>query len=165
MNPEKVIQGKRILIVEDEKDVLEVLIELLDPCKIDVAMSFEEGRKMLEENDYDVAILDIMGVRGFDLLTIANERKIPALMLTAHGLSEENLKRSLTEGAAYYAPKDEIKTIPAFVADVLESLAKNRSPWEKLLERLGGFYDKRFSGPNWRKKELEFVLKKGGRYL
>ena len=165
MDPEKVVRGKRVLIVEDEKDVIDVLVELLDICKIDAATSFEEGKKLLKENDYDIAILDIMGVQGFDLLKIADERKIPAMMLTAHGLTEENLQRSVKEGAAYYAPKDEMKKIATFMADVLESIAKNKSPWERLVERLGGFYDRRFGGPNWRKKELEFAMKKGGRYL
>ncbi len=165
MNPEKVIKGKRVLVVEDEKDVIDVLIELLDPCKVDAATSFEEGKRLLENNDYDLAILDIMGVQGFDLLRVANERKIPALMLTAHGLSEENLQRSLAEGAAYYAPKDEMMKIATFVADVLESMEMKKNPWERLVGRLGNFYDKRFGGTDWRKKELEFLLRKGGRYL
>jgi len=47
--------------VDDEKDVLDMLIELLEICKIDTAQSFEEGKRLLEENDYAVAILDIMG--------------------------------------------------------------------------------------------------------
>lgn len=165
MDPEKVIRGKRVLIVEDEKDVIDVLMELLDICKIDAATSFEEGKKLLKENDYDIAVLDIMGVQGFDLLNIAGERNIPAMMLTAHGLSDENLQRSMKEGAVYYAPKDEINRIATFVADVLESLAKNKSPWERFIDRLGGFYDNRFGGTDWRKKELEFAIKKGGRYL
>ncbi|MBN2122902.1 MAG: response regulator [Deltaproteobacteria bacterium] len=165
MNPEKIIQGKRVLIVDDEKDVLDVLSELLEICKIDAVSSFQEGRKMLRENDYDMVILDIQGVQGFDLLELANERKTPALMLTAHGLSEENLKKSVAEGAAYYAPKDEMMQIATFMADVFEALDKGRTPWQRLVERLGGFYDKRFGGSNWRKKEIEFVLRKGGRYL
>jgi DNA-binding NtrC family response regulator len=165
MNPEKIIQGKRLLIVDDEKDVLEVLVELLESCKVDTALSFQEGKKLLLENDYDMVILDIMGVQGFDLLKIAGERKIPAMMLTAHGLSEENLQKSVKEGAVYYAPKDEMKRIATFLADVLESIAKNKSPWERFVDRLGGFYDRRFGGTDWRKKELEFLIKKGGRYL
>jgi DNA-binding NtrC family response regulator len=165
MNPEKIIQGKRLLIVDDEKDVLEVLVELLESCKVDTAISFQEGKKLLQENDYDMVILDIMGVQGFDLLKIAGERKTPAMMLTAHGLSEENLQKSVKEGAVYYAPKDEMKKIATFLADVLESISKNKSPWERFVDRLGGFYDKRFGGTDWRKKELEFLIKKGGRYL
>lgn len=165
MNPEKILQGKRLLIVDDEKDVLDVLIELLETCQIDTATSFQEGKRLLQQNDYDMVILDIMGVQGFDLLKVAGERKIPAMMLTAHGLSEENFQRSVREGAVYYAPKDEMKRIATFLADVLEAIARNKSPWDRLLDRLGGFYDRRFGGTNWRKKELEFVIKKGGRYM
>lgn len=165
MNSEKILQGKRLLIVDDEKDVLDVLIELLETCQIDTATSFQEGKRLLQQNDYDMVILDIMGVQGFDLLKVAGDRKIPAMMLTAHGLSEENFQRSVREGAVYYAPKDEMKKIATFLADVLEAIARNKSPWERLLDRLGGFYDRRFGGTNWRKKELEFVIKKGGRYM
>jgi hypothetical protein len=39
---------------------------------------------------------------------------------------------------------------------VLEALEKKKSPWVKWFERLGGFYDKRFHGPNWREKERKF---------
>jgi DNA-binding NtrC family response regulator len=156
MDTDKMLQGKWLLIVDDEQDILDMLIELLETCKIDTASTFEEGKKLLETNPYDLAVLDIMGVKGFDLLEIANQQKIPALMLTAHGLSEENLKRSAQEGAAYYAPKDEITKIDVFVADVLESLDKKKNVWERWFERLGGFYDKKFGGTDWREKEKEF---------
>ena len=163
MNPEKIIAGKRVLIVEDEKDVIEVLMELLEVCRLDAATSFEQGKRLLNENDYDLVILDIMGVQGFDLLKIANERRVPALMLTAHGLSEENLNRAAREGARYYAPKDEMKNIATFVADVLESIDKKKSPWLRVLDRLGGYYDHKFGGTDWRKKELEYLVKKARR--
>jgi DNA-binding response OmpR family regulator len=156
MDPAKLLKGKKILIVDDEPDVLELLIDLLEMCKIDTASSFEEGKKQLESQIYDVAILDIMGVQGFELLKIANQNKIPSLMLTAHGLSEENLKKSAEEGADYYAPKEKMDEIELFVADVLEANEKNKSPWVKWFDRLSGFYDRKFHGPNWREKEQEF---------
>ena len=156
MEPEKFLKGKKILVVDDEADVLETLIELLDMCKIDTASSFEEGRQRLEEDSYDLAILDIMGVDGFELLKIANERGTPALMLTAHGLSEENLLRSAEEGACYYAPKEKMHEIHLFVTDVLEALEKKKSTWDKFFERLAGFYDKKFHGTNWREQERKF---------
>ena len=156
MTAEKIVRGKRVLIVDDEKDILETLMDLLDMCKIDAASSFEEAKELMEENEYDIVVLDIMGVNGYELLKIANNRKIPALMLTAHAMSSEDLKRSAEEGAAYYAPKDEIVNMPTFIADVLVSIDNNKSPWEKLFDRLGGFYDRRFGGPDWRKKEKEF---------
>ena len=89
MEPEKMLKGKRILIVDDEPDVLELLTELLDMCKVDPASSFEEAKNLLENNYYHIAVLDIMGVQGYELLEIANKREIPALMLTAHAISEE----------------------------------------------------------------------------
>jgi len=160
MDPREIISGKRVLIVDDEQDVLDTLAGLLDICKIDTATSFEEGRSLLQDNVYDIAILDIMGVKGFDLLEIAHRRGVPALMLTAHALSEESLKKSAENGASYYAPKDKIEEISLFVADVLEAKQKNKSAWIKVLERLGHFYDRKFGGPDWREKEKEFWEKR-----
>ena len=71
-----------------------------------------------------------MGVKGFELLKIANNQKTPALMLTAHALSEESLKKSVEDGAAYFAPKDKMADIDIFVADVLLALKLKKSTWE-----------------------------------
>ena len=156
MDPKKILKGKIVLIIDDEKDILDSLTELLSSCKIDRASSFEKAKDLLEEYDYDIAVLDIMGVRGFELLEIANKRKIPALMLTAHALNEESLKKSVEDGAAYFVPKEEMSKIAVFVADVLEAKEKNQNPWVRWFKRLGSFYDRKFSGPNWREQHLEF---------
>jgi CheY-like chemotaxis protein len=159
MKPEKVIAGKYVLIVDDEQDVLDSLVELLDMCRLDTASSFSEAKKLLEENQYDIAVLDIMGVDGYELLKIANSRNIPALMLTAHALSSDDLKRSAEEGAAYYAPKDKMNDIASFLADVFESIDEGKSPWIKVFDRLGRFFDQRFHGTQWREQEKEFYDK------
>ncbi|MCF6248442.1 MAG: response regulator [Desulfobacula sp.] len=156
MNSENILKGKRILIVDDEPDVLESLIELLDKSKIDTASTFEQGKQLLENQGYDIAILDIMGVDGFGLLKIANAQNIPALMLTANSLSKESLKKSAEDGAAYFVPKDKMVDIEIYVTDVLTALEKKTSTWEKLFNRLGGFYDNRFHGTDWREKEKKF---------
>jgi len=165
MKPKKLLEGKKILIVDDEPDVLESLIELLSLCKIDTASSFEEGRQMLEDQNYDMAVLDIMGVQGFDLLKIANSRGTPALMLTAYALTEESLKKSVEGGAAYFAPKEKMADIELFVADVFEAMEKKKNPWEKMLDRLGGFYDRRFKGQNWREEEDKFLKKEINKFV
>ena len=87
MNPEKMLKGKRVLIVDDEPDVLELLTELLDMCKVDAASSIEQAKELLENNYYHTAVLDIMGVEGYELLEIANRRKIPALISLFHRLA------------------------------------------------------------------------------
>jgi len=162
MQQEKVLAGKYVLIVDDEQDVLDTLVELLAMCKLDTASSFSEAMSLLEENQYDIAVLDIMGVDGYELLKIANIRKIPALMLTAHALSSDNLKRSAEEGAAYYAPKDKMDDIATFLVDVFEAIDEGKSAWEKVFDRLEGFFDKRFHGTNWREKERDFWDEKLG---
>ena len=155
MEPKKILKGKRVLIVDDEEDILELLLELLDMCKIDKASSFEEAKELLENNFYHIAVLDIMGVRGYELLEIANKKNVPALMLTAHALSKDNLKKSFKEGASYYVPKDEISKIDIFLADIIEARDKKRNIWAKWYERLSGFCDRRF-GPNWKDEDPEF---------
>jgi DNA-binding NtrC family response regulator len=163
MDPDKIIMGKKVLIVDDEPDVLETLTDLLGLCKIDAASSFEEAKDFLERYDYDVIVLDIMGVQGFELLETANRRQIPALMLTAHALTEESLSRSIKEGAAYFVPKDEMAQIATYVADVVEAREKKKNPWVRWLKRLGGSFDVIFTGPKWREQEKEFLKKLRGR--
>jgi response regulator RpfG family c-di-GMP phosphodiesterase len=158
METEKLLQGKRVLIVDDEPDILDSLTDLLSICMIDRASTFEEAKELLETYSYDVAVLDIMGVQGFELLQIAKEKDIPALMLTAHALSEETLTKSAEEGASYYVPKAEIVNIDLFVADVIEAREKKKNPWVRWFDRLGPFFEKRtnFRGPNWREDHKKF---------
>jgi len=155
MDPEKILRGKRILIVDDEEDILDFLTEILEVCKIDRASTFEEGKKLLESHYYNAAVLDIMGVRGYELLEIANERRIPALMLTAHALSRDNLKKSFKKGASYYVPKDEIGKVNLFLSDIFEAIDEKKNVFIKWYERLSGFCDRRF-GPNWKDDDPEF---------
>jgi DNA-binding NtrC family response regulator len=136
VDTKKILRGKRVLIVDDEKDILALLVELLDMCKIDTASSFEEAKKLLETELYNIAVLDIMGVKGFELIDIATDKGIPALMLTAHALTKDALKESAERGASYFAPKDEINKIDFFLADVLEATEKKKNPWVRWFDRL-----------------------------
>lgn len=151
-----ILNGKWVLIVDDEEDVLDVLSQILDICKVDRASTFEEARDLLEKNQYDIAVLDIMGVRGYDLLAIADRRNIPAVMLTGVALTRADIIRSIQEGAAFFAPKDRIAEIGEFLANVLEAREMNENTWARWFESLGDFYDKRFGGTDWRDREREF---------
>ncbi len=155
MDPKKLLKGKRVLIVDDEVDILDFLTEILEVCKVDRASSFEEAKELLEKNYYDAAVLDIMGVRGYELLDIAKKKNIPTLMLTAHALSKENLKKSFEKGADFYVPKDEMSKVDVYLADILEAREKKKNVWVKWYERLSGFCDRRF-GPNWREDDPDF---------
>jgi CheY-like chemotaxis protein len=159
MDSIKFLFGKRLMIADDEKDVLETLVGLLEVCKIDTASSFEEARELLERHEYDLVVLDIMGVRGFELLELAGKRGFPALMLTAHSLNEESLGRAARQGAAYFVPKDKISEIATYVSDVFKAKEANQNPWTRWLERLGGFFDVIFTGPKWREQQKDIMEK------
>ena len=158
MTKSKLLDGKEILIVDDEPDVLETLEGLLEMCRVTKASSFQEARGLLETRDFDMAILDIMGVDGYELLRIANEKKVIAVMLTAHSLSTESTVKSYHEGAAFFVPKDEMAHITTFLTDVLEAHEKGQDHWSSWLHRLGPFYDKRF-GSDWKERDKEFWQK------
>ena len=84
---ESILNGKKILAVDDEPDVLAVLEEeIMDACPscvLDKATTYESAVKLLESKPYDVVVLDIMGVRGFDLLDLAVKKDLKVAMLTA----------------------------------------------------------------------------------
>ena len=150
-----ILKGKKLLIVDDEQDILDTLVELLDNCDIDTATSYEAARELLLSGGYDAAVLDIMGVRGFDLLEIATEKKIPALMLTAHGLNPDNLVGSIKLGAKSYIPKDHINEIDDFLKEIFIAQQKGIEKSGNWFARLSSFFDGRF-GHGWKNKDKKF---------
>ena len=149
------LDGKRILIVDDEPDVLETLEDLLPMAHITTAASFREAKARLESEPFDLTILDIMGVAGYDLLKIAVDQKITAVMLTARALGPQNVKKSFKEGAAYYIPKEEMIHIETHLIDILEAQEKGRSTWGNWFERMAAYCEKNFR-PGWQKEDKIF---------
>ena len=149
------LAGKRVLLVDDEGDVLQTLSALLPMCTVETAASFDEARAALNTRYFDLAVLDIMGVNGFELLEIAKEKKVIPVMLTAHALSVENTKKSFEKGAAFFIPKERIADIAELLNDILQARAEKKSTWQRWLERLDWYYNNRF-GPNWKESDKEF---------
>jgi CheY-like chemotaxis protein len=150
-----VLKGKKILIVDDESDVQELLEELLDECDTETASTFEDAKSLLEQNPYDVAILDIMGVNGLDLLDVATEKKIPALMLTARGLNPDNLIESIQRGAKACVPKEKMAEIDIYLREIFIAKDEGVEKSGNWFARLGSFFEKRF-GVGWKDRDIEF---------
>ncbi len=155
---ESILNGKRILAVDDEPDVLAVLEEEIlgyaPTCKIEKAMTYQEATQKLESQSFDAVVLDIMGVRGFDLLDQAVKKNFQVAMLTAHALNPESLKRSIEMGARAYLPKEKLGEIVPFLEDILES-ADGLSGWGRLMNKLEGYFAGRW-GELWKKSEEKF---------
>ena len=156
MAEKKLLEGKRVLAVDDERDVLDTLIDLLPMCEMVTASSFEKARDLLESEQFDLAILDIMGVDGYALLDIATKKNIPAVMLTAHAWSPDNLVRSIKEGAVAYLPKEELSNITDYLSDVLIAKKEGRNPWQSWHDRLPPSYFERRWGAAWKDADKEF---------
>jgi len=147
------LNGKMILAVDDEPDILEVLEDEIlgacPKCQFDKATSYEATIHLLKSRHYDLLILDIMGVQGYDLLELAVKRGLPVAMLTAHALNPEALKRCIEMGARAYLPKEKVGEIIPFLEDVL---AYDYVPgWRRLYERLKKYFDNKFE-TDWEKK-------------
>jgi len=152
------LKGKEILAVDDEQDVLDVLEENLAGygAKVDPATSYEEAREKIVSLTYDLVVLDIMGVRGFDLLQLAVAKNLPVIMLTAHAATPDAIKKSIELGARAYLLKDELANVASFLEDVLRS--SHQAVWKRSLERANSAFGKKF-GPDWRISEKEFWKK------
>lgn len=147
------LKGKKVLIVDDEPDVIDTIVDLLDKCQVESASDFASARTLLARHRYDFAILDIMGVNGFGLLDIAVANGTPALVLTAHALSADNFKKSIRAGAYAYIPKDEMIDIPEYLAQMLTAAGNKKSGgW---FTRLLPSFDRLF-GNNWQAADKPF---------
>jgi DNA-binding response OmpR family regulator len=148
---ESILNHKKLLIVDDEPDVLAIVEgEIAESCPnstIDKATSYEEAAALLKSKEYDLVLLDIMGVRGFDLLEIAVTRGLKVAMLTAHALSSEALKKSHDMGARAYLPKDKLGELIPFLENVLKD--EYKTGWKCLLDKLEPDFD-RTLGHNWK---------------
>lgn len=100
----------RILVVEDEKNLADVIASTLKKEKylVDVSNDGEDGLYNALSGVYNLIILDVMlpGVNGFDILKQIREENIDTkvIMLTAKSELEDKLN-GLTHGADDYMTK------------------------------------------------------------
>jgi CheY-like chemotaxis protein len=154
---ESILDGKRILAVDDEPDVLDVLEEEVlasaPKCGFEKATTYHEAAQKLRSQTYDVVILDIMGIRGFDLLDLSARRNLTVAMLTAHALNPEALKRSIEKKARAYLPKDKLGEIVPFLECVLEE--EYLPGWGRLMRRLERYFNSQW-GKSWKTPHDKF---------
>ena len=99
----------RILIVEDEPDLLRVLSRALreEHYAVDTAEDGDEGLYKAQTVDYDAIVLDVMlpGIDGFEVLRrLRLTKQTPVLMLTARSRTTDRV-HGLDTGADDYPAK------------------------------------------------------------
>ncbi len=157
MTTSQILRDKLVLAVNEEEDVLEIIEEELSfetaNVTLHAATTFENARQYLVSYTYDLAVLDIWGMRGLDLLEIAHNANIPVVILTTHMFSVEDLRKSIELGARACLPLEKLGSLIPFLEDVLK--LDYQSTWEMVLDQVGKLFTKRF-GSDWRKSQIEF---------
>jgi DNA-binding response OmpR family regulator len=119
--------AKRILLVDDETSILFAYKKVLQQPDliIDAVESKEEAIDLLQENDYQAAILDLRlhgstGEEGFELVSHIKETNsnLKIIMITAYG-SPEIKEKAFNLGADCYFEK------PVSTKIILNALKKN----------------------------------------
>lgn len=88
---------KKILVIEDEQRIAELLQKGLEEFGYMVTLAFdgEMGRRLVNSNTYDLIITDVVlpNINGFELCKVIREKDphIPILMLTALGTTDDKL--------------------------------------------------------------------------
>jgi DNA-binding response OmpR family regulator len=153
MTSDSLLKDKLMLVVDDEPDVLDTVEEHLEGCQIHKARDYATALQYILSYTYDVVILDIMGVNGFELLKSSVSRGFPTVMFTAHALSPESLKKSIKLGAVSFLPKEKIAELRSHLEEVV--LGNGKPVWQKLFDRMGTYFNKKF-GPDWKEKDKFF---------
>jgi DNA-binding response OmpR family regulator len=162
---DSILNGKSILAVNSDPDVLAVLeeeiLEACPNCTFDAATTFKEASERLASYTYHLVVLDIMGVRGFDLMERAVVKKIPITMLTAHPFTPEALRRYFGMKAMSFLHKEKLDEIVPFLETVLKQ--EYVPGWKYFMHGLKRLFDSK--GKSDRKNEMGLSWEKWGIYF
>jgi DNA-binding NtrC family response regulator len=138
------MQNHKILIVDDEKNILRVVSTTLKGEHYDVttAQSAEEAIEKFGRGGFDLVITDLKlpGQSGLDLLSYvkAQEPDMPVIMITAFG-TIENAVGAMKRGAFNYLTKpvnpDELLTVVREAVEKFELKRENRSLKSELKQK------------------------------
>jgi len=149
------LKGKKILTVDDEPDILESIMEILNESVIDQALDYKSASKKIQEKEYDLVILDIMGVDGLQLLEESVDREFPTVVLTSQALNPETLMKSIQKGAISYLPKEKLSELDDLLVKILGNYKRGEPAWKLIFQELEDYFDLSF-GPDWMQKDRKF---------
>jgi len=124
----------RVLIVEDEPDLLDSLVQAVreDGYAVDGAPDGEEGLYKAQNYEYDAVVLDIMLPRidGWEVLRrLRKSKKTPVLMLTALDAIRDRV-RGLDTGADDYVIKPfDVEEVLARLRALIRRSASQAQPF------------------------------------
>lgn len=149
------LEGMRILVVDDEEDVLDTIEAELEFSRLEKASDYDAAKKRIESESYDLAILDIMGVDGLNLLRETVSKGVPSVILTAHAMTADALMASIAGGAIAFLPKEKLAELGALLENILKAHHSGKPTWKILFDALADRFDEEF-GAGWQKEHNDF---------
>jgi CheY-like chemotaxis protein len=103
-------KSQRILIVDDDKFVLQILAKILEKagCEVDSVETGQEALRKLGTQTCDAAVIDVrlQDMNGLDLLDRIHKIAPDMMKIILTGYpSDEDRNRALASGADYYLAK------------------------------------------------------------
>lgn len=141
------LQDKKILVVDDEKDVLEQIEGILEMADVDTAQDYETASEKISQNKYDLIMIDILGDSSLSLLEKAVKKKIPAVMLTSDDMNYIILMLSIRKGAISFLPKEKLAELDRLLERLLAVYHSGKPTWDTLFDELGDYYFNKFGPP------------------
>ena len=128
--------SKRVLVVDDEKNIVKGIDFSLrqDDMDVDNAFDGEEALNLVRNNNYDIVLLDVMlpKLSGFEVCQQIREfSNVPIIMLTAKGDDMDKIL-GLEYGADDYITKPfNILEVKARIKAIMRRADRKSAPTEK----------------------------------
>jgi DNA-binding NtrC family response regulator len=139
--PGETSQRIKILIVDDDRDIADILVDIVSNKEraVDVCYDGLDAVKSIRNSVYDLVIVDLImpGAGGLDVLKYAKKSNPDALVIIITGYASlETAVAAIKEGAYDYIRKpwklEEIKIIVENAADKIKLQRENRELIKKL---------------------------------
>lgn len=157
----------KAVIVDDEINITQIFKRIFEEFNInvDIALSYTEGEKLINENNYDIAFLDVRlpDGSGIDLLRKIKEKnpKTEVVIITAYASSETAVETIKLGAYDYLSKPFDINEIRLIIRNLKEKIELERKLLESQMEE-GEFSD--FVGESPQIRHIKEVIKKVAPY-
>jgi len=135
--------GKRILAVDDDPDLLEVLEEEIlaahPDFKVEKVHKFWQAVEKMTCITYDAVILDVTSSYGFKLLQLAQSRHLRVGLLTTYPILPEHPRLPAQMAARAFLPKERLGDVVPFLDTIMDGNNKDVFLLKRLLQKLVEF--------------------------
>ena len=134
--------GKRILVIDDDPDLLEILEEEIlaahPDFKVEKAHRFCQAVEKMTCITYDAVILDMTNGYAFKLLQLAQSRHLRVGLLTTYPILPKHPRLPTQMAARAFLSKERLGDVVPFLHKIMDGKTKDVFLLKRLLQKLVG---------------------------